>query len=137
DGLDSDGGLQPPAGRNQPVAWTATIAEDRAGRHTNVIVAAEAGGELVYLAVPVERDSRGFLSVPAYPALVGPPAVDTRAEPREEDDVEDPRLQAVAERAVRNFLAGQRQNLLADLTPDAVVSLPGERFRVPSVESVT
>lgn len=137
DGLEADGGRAPAAPGPEGVAWTSVLAERRAGRRVIATVAAEVGGELLYLAVPVERDPREYLSVPAYPALVGPPATDTSREPSEEDDVEDPRLRTIAERAVRNYLAGQRQNLLADLAPEAVVSLPDERLAVRSVESVT
>jgi hypothetical protein len=45
--------------------------------------------------------------------------------------------QLVAQRAVTNYLAGQRTNLLADLDPAAVVSLPTTVLDVRSVRSIT
>jgi hypothetical protein len=85
----------------------------------------------------VHRTERGFLVVPRYPALVGPPVSDPGAAPAEERDVSDGALRAVAERAVTNYLAGQRDNLLADLHPAAVVSLPPALLDVRSVRSIT
>ena len=102
-----------------------------------ITVAAQTTRQLLYLAVPVHRTERGFLVVPRYPALVGPPVSDPGAAPAEERDVSDGALRAVAERAVTNYLAGQRANLLADLDPAAVVSLPPALLDVRSVRSIT
>ena len=73
----------------------------------------------------------------AYPALVGATATDASAEPAEEEDVEDGELRAVCERAVANYLAGERRDLAADLTDGAVVSLPARRLAVRSIDGVT
>jgi len=78
-----------------------------------------------------------LLVVPRYPAVVGPPVSDPGAAPVEEREVSDGALRAVAERAVRNYLAGQRTNLLADLDPAAVVSLPTTVLGVRSVHAIT
>jgi Conjugative transposon protein TcpC len=134
-------GLEPDAGltnaRVRTVGWTAVVSQQRAGGRLAVTVAAELGGELVHLAVPVERDGRGFLFVPAYPALVGALAANPDARPEAEREVEDEQLRAVATRAVTNYLAGARRNLLADLAPDAVVSLPAVRLAVRSVDELS
>jgi Conjugative transposon protein TcpC len=135
--LDPDAGLAGPASETREVGWTAVVDQIRRGARTTVTVAAEVSGETIYLAVPVERDDRGFLAVTNYPALVGPPAHDAGIAPAGEDEVEDPGLRAVCERAVRNYLAGERRDLAADLGDDAVVSLPGRELDVRSVESVT
>jgi Conjugative transposon protein TcpC len=135
DTLEPDAGLSGRRGRR--VRWTTVLGQRREGSTLTVSVAAETGGELVYLAVPVARDRRGFLTVPAYPALVGPPATSSRADVAEEEEVADAGLRAVATRAVANYLAGEKRNLLADLSPEAVVSLPAERLRVRSTEEVT
>ena len=137
DGLDPDAGLAWPANEIRGVGWTTVVDEIRRGRRTTVTVAAEVAGETVYLAVPVDRDDRGFLAVVGYPALVGPPAHNEGIAPGSEDEVEDPGLRAVCERAVRNYLAGERRNLAADLTDNAVVSLPGRVLDVRSIETVT
>jgi hypothetical protein len=133
--LEPDGGLAP-TGPRREVDWTAVVAQRRDPTRTTVTVAAEVGGELIYLAVPVARDERRFMSIAAYPALIGAPASSADVDPRVEDEVEDAELRAVCERAVRNYLAGERRNLAADLADGAVVSLPTRRLRVESVESV-
>lgn len=135
--LDPDGGLPPSGGDTRRVAWSAVAAERASGSRINVTVVAERDGEVVYLSVPVERDRRGFLSVVAYPALVGPPATDTASRMAVESEVEDSQLRAVCERAVHNYLAGGRRNLAADLAPAAVVSLPTQRLELGAVDSVT
>ena len=60
-----------------------------------------------------------------------------RAELPSERDVEDEQLRTVAERALRNYLGAERPNLLADLDPAAVVSLPETPLRVESVDELT
>lgn len=136
--LDGDGGLQMPPRGQQQVLWTAAI-QDLPDAHgdRSITVAAQTTRQLLYLAVPVHRTSRGFLVVPRYPALVGPPVSDPDAATVEERDVTDDALRAVAERAVTNYLAGERTNLLADLDPAAVVSLPTTVLQVRSVRSIT
>jgi hypothetical protein len=136
--LDGDGGLQMPPRGQQQVLWTAAIQDEPDAHGDRVItVAAQTTRQLLYLAVPVHRTRRGFLAVPRYPALVGPPVSDPGAAPAEERDVSDGALRAVAQRAVTNYLAGQRSNLLADLDPAAVVSLPTTVLEVRSVRSIT
>lgn len=135
--LEPDAGLVFGGDRASSVQWSAVVGQSRRGPVVTVTVAAESDGELVHIAVPVSRDERGFMAVAGYPALVGAPAIDTRAEAVQEDEVEDPRLLAVAERAVTNYLAGERRNLLADLAPGALVSLPERALTVRSVDAVT
>jgi Conjugative transposon protein TcpC len=135
--IDPDAGLAGSADESHEVAWTTVVDQVERGLRTTVTVAAATAGDTVYLAVPVERDERGFLAVTGYPALVGPPAHDADIAPTSEDEVEDPGLRAVCERAVRNYLAGERRDVAADLTGDAVVSLPGRELALRSVEAVT
>ncbi len=134
--LDPDAGLSPVPKASGYVDWTAVAARRRRGTTTVVTVVADLGGRRTYLSVPVRHDRRGFLVVRSYPALVGGPPADLSPAPPSEPEVEDGRLRAVAERVVTNYLAGERQNLAADLAPDAVVSLPAERLKVSSVDSV-
>ena len=88
DALDGDGGLQMPPRGEQQVLWSAAI-QDQTDAHGDrvITVAAQTTRQLVYLAVPVHRTRRGFLVVPRYPALVGPPVSDPGAAPAEERDV--------------------------------------------------
>jgi hypothetical protein len=134
--LDGDGGL-PPHGRQQ-VLWSTAIQDQPNARRDRVItVAAQTTRQLLYLAVPVHRTERGFLVVREYPSLVGPPVSDPAVAPAEEPDVTDDGLRAVAQRAITNYLAGERTNLLADLDTGAVVSLPTATLDVRSVRSIT
>jgi len=136
--LDGDGGLQMPPRDQQQVLWSTAI-QDQPDAHGDrvITVAVQTTRQLLYLAVPVHRTPQGFLVVPRYPALVGPPVSDPGAAPAEEREVSDGALRAVAERAVTNYLAGQRTNLLADLDPAAVVSLPTTVLGVRSVHAIT
>ena len=124
-----------PGRGSETVSWTAAVAERaRPGGRTVVTVAAATSSGLVHLAVPVGRDARGFLRIDAQPAIVGPPPTTRAGGLAPEQEVEDARLAAVVVRALRNYLGRERQNLLADLAPDAVVSVPSEPLRVESVE---
>jgi hypothetical protein len=136
--LDGDGGLQIPAHGRQQVLWSTAVQDQPDARRDRVItVAAQTTRQLLYLAVPVHRTDRGFLVVRQYPSLVGPPVSDPAVSPAEEPDVTDDALRAVAQRAITNYLAGERTNLLADLDAGAVVSLPTATLDVRSVRSIT
>lgn len=136
--LDLGAGLEPRDGTVQTVSWSAVMGMVPAGRRRQLVtVAASAGERTWHVAVPVIRDARGYLAVAGYPALVGPPPVATGKRAKDELEVSDPELRAVAARAVRNYLAGEREDLAADLDPAAIVSLPRERARVLAVEEVT
>ncbi len=136
--LDRDGGLRVPSRGSQQVLWTSAIGDQPdAHRDRLITVAAQTTRELLYLAVPVHRTARGFLVVPRYPALIGPPVSDPGAPAPEERQVSDDALRTVAQRALTNYLAGQRSNLLADLDPTAIVSLPTAIRHVSSVRSIT
>lgn len=137
--LDEDGGLTPPEHDSQSVAWASVVASRRDDDRTLVTVAAQTSGddEPVYLDVPIGRDDRGFLYVWGYPALVGPPATAPHPSLVTEDEVEDEGLATVVERALRNYLAGVRANLAADLAPGAVVSLPPHPLRLESLDELT
>ncbi|HET6449049.1 MAG TPA: conjugal transfer protein [Conexibacter sp.] len=137
-GLDEDGGLSPVSDTSQRVEWTAIGGAHPDGSGVTVLVVAGTSNGLVHLSVPVARDARGFVTVAGYPALLGPPPTDPQAALQPPGaSVEDADLLAVVERALTNYLAGERENLLADLTPDAVVSLPDRHLRVTDVRNVT
>lgn len=127
-----------PASGGGSVSWTAVASEQRlATGRTLVTVAADTASGTVHLAVPVSRDTRGFLSVDAAPAVVGPPPVARSGGAAGGREVESTGLTAVVTRALRNYLAGARRNLLADLAPEAVVSLPAQALAVRSLEPPT
>jgi hypothetical protein len=131
--LDAAAGVQPGGTSTQSVDWTSVVGEQNGAGQTLVTVAAQTSGGVDYLSVPVARDSHGFLYVAGYPALVGPPASDPNASPPQLEEITDPSLQTVTSRAVTNYLAGNQRDLLADLTPTALVSLPPEHLTVTDV----
>lgn len=145
--LSGDGGLEPVSGVDQQVAWTAVSGV----AHGSVTVVAQTlttypaatrAGEgrsqraTIYLDVAVGRDRKGFLYVKDYPAVVGAPPTTRAPRPPALRPVEDAGLTTVARRALTNYLGGARENLLADLTPGAVVSLPAQRMRMADVGDV-
>jgi len=120
------------------VLWSTAIQDQPDARRDRVItVAVQTTRQLLYLAVPVHRTARGFLVVRQYRSLVGPPVSDPAVAPAEDPDVTDGGLRAVAQRAIANYLGGERTNLLADLDAGAVVSLPTATLEVRSVHSIT
>lgn len=137
DELDADGGLEPTGVSSQEVVWTAVTGSERVAGRTNVVVVARTSDSTLQLSVPVARSKDGFLSIAAYPAIVGPPIVDEEASVPEESAVEDAALEAVVTRAVENYLALSRTNLMADLDPEAIVTLPNDPLDVLSVGAVT
>jgi len=134
--LDAGAGLEP-SERPQSVDWSAVVGSQTTGPRTTVTVTARAGGRTWHLAVAVTRDAKGFMAVAAYPAIVGPPPTATGQRMAEEGDVADGELATVAQRAVRNYLAGERDNLAADLDPSAVVSLPVQPAEVETIDGIT
>lgn len=136
DELSLDAGLV--ARGTQDVLWT-RIAQDQeaiaGGRVLVVAAGISTQSQPLYLAVPVYRGADGAVGLAGYPSLVGPPSV-SRAGLADREAVDDPEIVAVARRVVANYLAGEAQNLAADLAPDAEVSLPTRELRVLSVEDV-
>jgi hypothetical protein len=136
-GLDTDAGLQPGAGVDQSVRWTAVVADTTDGARRAVTVEAQTSRALMYLNIPVQRTAQGYLAIAGLPAIVGPPAAAQRQPAAIEETVQDDSLISVVQRAVANYLAGNRDNLLADLTPDALVSLPAQHLQVVDDGAVT
>ncbi len=136
--VDPAAGMVPPSTGSQRVTWTRVATDRRAGARRRIItIAAETTRGVVHLAVPVSRDPRGLLFVSAVPALVGPPPQTNTGAAPPEADVEDRQLRTLGARVVRNYLAGERDDLAADLHPRAVVSLPELRLKVQSIDAVT
>lgn len=136
--LDPGAGLQVPERGSQQVLWTAAVQDRAAAPRGRVItVAAQTTRSLLHLAVAVQRNGRGLLVVPRYPSIVGPPVSDPTQRVQTEDEVGDGPLSSVARRTVTNYLAGERDNLRADLDRAAVVSMPSAPLEVRSVQAVT
>lgn len=138
DELGSDAGYAPPARGAETVSWTrvAQNQEALAGGRIVVVAVGLAGEERTpYLAVPVVRRSDGALVLSGYPALVGSP-IAARPPLAAREEVQDPEVTEVVERVLGNYLAGERADLEADLSPTARVALPDEELRAASVDDV-
>ncbi len=119
--------------------WTQVVQTRAAAPHLRIYtVAAETDTEgIVYLTVPVVRGGDGRLSLSGYPAFVGPPAAAPAQIGVSAHEVTNPALSSVITRALRNYLAGSTEELAADLTAGARVSLPPQQLELESVERVT
>lgn len=133
--LDPDAGVDVPSRSRQRVRWTTVERSVPIPGGRRVTVDADTTAGETRLAVDVARDARGALSIPAYPAIVGPPATDTSSSPRIRDAVDDDALVTVARRVVANYLGRARANLAADLTGSGTVVLPSAPLRLLSVEA--
>lgn len=136
-GMESDAGLTPAPRSTNSVSSTQVAEESRVGSVIDVLVVAETSQGTQYLSVPVARGERGLLSVVSYPALVGPPATDAGESELRLTPVDDQGLETVVSRALGNYLTGEAANLRADLTGEAVVSLPPEPLEVSAIEAST
>jgi hypothetical protein len=134
-GIETDAGLAPAPKTTDSVTGTQVAEESRAGSIIDVLVVAETSAGTQYVSVPVARDERGLLSVVSYPALVGPPATNPDEAAPALTPVEDHGLETVVARGLHNYLTGQAANLRADLTGEAVVSLPPEQLEVSEIDS--
>jgi hypothetical protein len=136
DGTSEAPDVRVPAGGEQRVL-SATVVQSREARPRERVytVAAETDASgLIYLSVPVARGADGRLALAGYPAFVGPPATGPAQLFSGSGEVTEPALYDVVARALRNYLAGAVDELSADLTVGAQVSLPTEPLTLESVE---
>jgi hypothetical protein len=137
--MDPGAGLVLPAAGSQRVEWAEVVQQRRQGPGASVYTVAvqtDVAG-LLYLSVGVERTARGALALSGYPAFVGAPVVEGAQLPSSGPEIADPALIAVTQRALRNYLAGSREELDADLAPGARVALPGNALNLTSVQRLT
>jgi hypothetical protein len=135
--LDPEAGFSPASG-SQSVRWAQVASNQTAlagGRVITVAAQLSDRAQPVYLAVTVRHEASGIELV-GYPAFVGAPAVELQSPGAERGTVEDPAVTQMADRVVRNYLAGEAANLEADLAPGAVVTLPTVQLAVQSVDQV-
>lgn len=135
--LAPEGGLQTPLRGSRQVRWDLVVQErdPRPSLHVYTVAVDTQPGGIVYLAVSVARLGDGRIALASYPAFVGAPAT-TGAEPTMLDgsEVDEPALETVVERALRNYLAPAPEQLAADLAPGAKVSTPAQGLRLETVE---
>jgi hypothetical protein len=129
-------GLSLPASGAQHVEW-AEVVQSRpvtAGAYVYTVAAQTDASGLVYLTVGVARELDGRLALDGYPAFVGAPDTDAAEPPTRAPEVNEPALSAVVERALRNYLAGASEELAADLSSGARISLPSVNLALESVQ---
>lgn len=136
--MESEAGLRPPENGEQQVQWTQVVQVRALGssEHVYTVAAQTDTMGLLYLTVSVARSGDGSLALAGYPAFVGPPSSIPATLPEHQQEVEDPALQTVATRALRNYLDGSESDLDADLSKGAHVSLPGLTLALESVQSL-
>ena len=135
-GVEPDAGLQPSSSGEQQVQWTEVVQEREpvAGDHVYTVAAQTDNAGLQYLSVSVVRTAAGSLALGGYPAFVGPPASGPAQAPQHLREVNEPALETVVGRALRNYLSASGSDLAADLTNDAHVSLPAAALSLESVQ---
>lgn len=105
--------------------------------HVFTIAAETDTAGLRYLTVTVDRRPGGELALGAYPAFVGPPLSSPEPVVQRLAAVTDPGLALVVRRALGNYLAGSEDELSADLSEGASVSLPTGPLQIVSSPSDT
>lgn len=138
-GIEAGAGLVLPASGEQQVQWAEVVQmrEPSPGDHVYTVAAQTDSAGLLYLSVGVDTAQDGGVVLAGYPSFVGPPAASAAQPPQHQREVEEPVLRTVVERVLHNYLAGSAQELAADLTPDARVSLPGIGLSLQSVTRLT
>lgn len=137
--LEPNAGLQPPAVGEEQVQWTEVVQERQATRdeHVYTVAAQTDSAGLLFLAVSVLRTPDGALELASYPAFVGAPATAASDVETHTQEVSEPALQIVVERALRNYLASASTELASDLTEGAQVSLPSQELMVENVQHLS
>lgn len=139
-GLEAGAGFIPPRSGAQQVHWAdvAQVQRPLAGG-VAITVAAQLSDarEPVYLSVPVARGEGGAIFLAGYPSFVGAPlAAAGHISGRAGQPVSDEAVTALIRRALGNYLAGDAEDLSADLAGAATVTLPGAGLKLGGVEEL-
>lgn len=138
DSLPSGAGFTPRRG-SQEVLWAQVASDQRAlvgGRVITVAAALSTRRLPVYLAVTVRHDPGHRVELGGYPSFVGAPAIAAQATSPQLDPVSDPALAEVVDRVLRHYLDCAADDLAADLSTDAEVTLPTQKLRLQSVDQL-
>ena len=139
-GFEFGAGYSPPQSGSQRVSW-ANVAQVQRPLLGGVIITVAAklssAPEPVYLSVPVDRARSGAIYLAGYPSFVGPPlSTSVPARNQGGEPVDDSELGSLVRRALANYLAGDAENLSADLADAATVTLPTNQLRLEGVEQL-
>ncbi len=136
--MEPGAGLQLPEGGEQQVQWTQVVQVRplASGEQLYTVAAQTDTAGLLYLNVGVVREADGALALAGYPAFVGAPAATGAAAPAHLHELEDPALETVVVRALRNYLGRAESELAADLAVGTRVSLPTQTLTLQSLDSL-
>jgi hypothetical protein len=139
-GLEIGAGFSPPSSGSQKVRW-ADVAQVQRPLAGGVIVTVAAqlstAARPVYLSIPIDRDRHGAIYLSSYPSFVGPPLTKAPAPTQPGGEpVEDGEVSALVRRALGNYLAGDAENLSADLADAATVTLPTNHLRLRGLDQL-
>jgi hypothetical protein len=139
-GFEVGAGFTPPQAGSQRVQW-ADVAQVQRPLAGGVIITVAAklssDAKPVYLCVPIDRGPGGAIYLAAYPSFVGPPLSIARPAGQEGGEpVHDGEVSALVKRALANYLAGDAENLSADLADAATVTLPTNQLQLQGVEQL-
>jgi hypothetical protein len=139
-GLELGAGFTPPASGAQRVRWAEVAQVQRplsGGVVLTVAAKVNTSSQPLYVSVPVRRGAGGAIYLSSYPSFVGPPLTSRPSvleSPRE--GVRDEDVSSLVKRALTNYLAGDAENLSADLAEAATVTLPPNRLSLTSVDDL-
>lgn len=139
-GFEIGAGFSPPRSGSQRVQW-ADVAQVQRPLAGGVIITVAAklstAAQPVYLSVSVDRARGGAVYLAAYPSFVGPPLSTTRSTADQGGEpVSEGEVSSLVKRALANYLAGDAENLSADLAGAATVTLPTNRLRLEGVDQL-
>jgi Conjugative transposon protein TcpC len=130
----ADGQGVQPSNAPERVSWSRVVQDQSSALKGSRIVTVELqlspGARTCYLAVPVNRAQNGALAITTWPSFVGAPAVQPAPPSPSLAAVTDPTLVTVVTRAITNYLAGDQNDLQADLAPGAQVTYPAQQLQV-------
>lgn len=139
-GFEIGAGFSPPQGGSQRVQW-ANIAQVQRPLLGGVVITVatklSTESQPVYLSVPVDRERGGAIYLAGYPSFVGPPLSTTGSTAEQGGEpVDEAEVSALIKRALANYLAGDAENLAADLADAATVTLPTNQLRLEGVDQL-
>jgi Conjugative transposon protein TcpC len=130
----ADGQGVQPSNTPERVSWASVVQDQSSALKGSRIVTVELqlvpGDRTVYLAVPVNRAQNGTLAITTWPSLVGAPAVQSVPTIPSLTAVTDPHLITVVTRAITNYLAGDQNDLQADLASGTQITYPPQQLKV-------
>lgn len=139
-GFEIGAGFSPPQSGSQRVQWANVAQVQRplaGGVIVNVAAKLSTAAQPAYLSVPVDRERGGAIYLAAYPSFVGPPLSTTRTTANQGGEpVDEEEVSALVKRALTNYLAGDAENLSADLADAATVTLPTNQLGLKGVDQL-